>query len=217
MKRFLESCCTSLEQALFAQEHGARRIELCEQLEVGGVTPSRELLAAVLGAVTIPVNVLVRPRGGDFRFGEEEIQQMISDIRHCGSCGVHGVVIGALDSAGNIDMPAMTRMISEARNCGLSITFHRAFDVCSDPLTAFGQIMELGCDRLLTSGHEPDAYAGRFLIAELVRRSAGRIIVMAGCGVRPSNIEAIAEASAAPEYHASFSFFEQNPGSGCKK
>lgn len=208
MDRFLESCCTSVGQAVYAQAHGARRIELCENLPVGGVTPSRELTEAVIAAVDIPVNVLVRPRGGDFCFSEAEVEQMLESIRFCGSCGVNAVVIGAMDADGNIDIPAMERMIAQARECGLGVTFHRAFDVCADPLAAFEQIMALGCDRLLTSGHEADAYAGRFLIAELVRRAAGRIVVMAGCGVRQANIDAIARDSSAPEYHASASFWK---------
>lgn len=207
MKWFLESCCTSLDEALHAQSQGARRIELCECLEVGGVTPSKELLAAVIEAVDIPVNVLVRPRGGDFCFCEEEVQQTLEGIRMSAAAGASGVVIGALDEDGNVDVQTMRRLISEARQLGLNVTFHRAFDVCADPLAAFDAILDLGCDRLLTSGHEADAYAGRFLIAELVRRASGRIAVMAGCGVRPSNIDAIASDSSAPEYHASFSFF----------
>ena len=207
MKWFLESCCTSLEEAVYAQSQGARRIELCECLEVGGVTPSKELLQEVIFAVKIPVNVLVRPRGGDFYFSEEEILETLEGIRMSAAAGAQGVVIGALDEAGNVAVDTMRRLITEARELGLSITFHRAFDVCADPLAAFDAILDLGCDRLLTSGHEADAYAGRFLIAELVRRASGRIAVMAGCGVRPSNIDAIASASSAPEYHASFSFF----------
>lgn len=207
MKWFLESCCTSLEEAVYAQSQGARRIELCECLEVGGVTPSNELLQEVISAVKIPVNVLVRPRGGDFYFSEEEILETLEGIRMSAAAGAQGVVIGALDEAGNVAVDTMRRLITEARELALSVTFHRAFDVCADPLAAFDAILDLGCDRLLTSGHEADAYAGRFLIAELVRRASGRIAVMAGCGVRPSNIDAIASASSAPEYHASFSFF----------
>lgn len=207
MKWFLESCCTSLEEAVYAQSQGACRIELCECLEVGGVTPSNELLQEVISAVKIPVNVLVRPRGGDFYFSEEEILETLEGIRMSAAAGAQGVVIGALDEDGNVAVDTMRRLITEARELGLSVTFHRAFDVCADPLAAFDAILDLGCDRLLTSGHEADAYAGRFLIAELVRRASGRIAVMAGCGVRPSNIDAIASASSAPEYHASFSFF----------
>lgn len=208
MEMFLESCCVSLEQVKFAQAAGARRIELCEDLPVGGVTPSRELLAAVVEAVDIPVNVLVRPRGGDFCFNEAEILQMLEDIDMCHELGANAVVIGALDADGNVDMPTMRRLIARARSYGLKVTFHRAFDVCADPMKAFEDILELGCDRLLTSGHEADAYQGRFLIAELVRRAGDRIVIMAGCGVRPGNIKEIVALSRCTECHASASFFE---------
>ena len=211
MERFLESCCTSLEQAVEAQRRGASRIELCEELSVGGVTPSNELLEAVVEAVDIPVNVLVRPRGGDFVFSEDEIRQMEASIRDCKRLGAAGVVIGALDAAGNVDMPTMRRLVGLARELGgLTITFHRAFDVCADPHEAFERVLELGCDRLLTSGHEPDAFQGRFLIAELVEKAGDRLIVMAGCGVRPSNVAEIETVTKAKEYHASFTYFVIN-------
>ena len=201
MEKLFECCCTSTEQIDYARKHGARRIELCEKLEVGGVTPSRELLDEAMQVSDIPVNVLIRPRGGSFVFDESEVQQMLQDIELCAELGASGVVIGALDANGDVDMPVMRRLVGKAREKGLSVTFHRAFDVCADPHRAFGQIVELGCDRLLTSGHEADAYTGRALIAEL--QSLRQIIVMAGCGVRPSNIDAII----ADEYHASFSWF----------
>jgi len=215
MNYFLESCCTSVAEVLEAQSRGASRIELCEDLSVGGVTPSRELLEAVLAVATIPVNVLVRPRGGDFHFNEDEVQAMLESISICRELHAAGVVIGALDADGDVDMETMRRLISCARDAEnpLSVTFHRAFDVCREPLSAFDDILRLGCDRLLTSGHEADAFQGRFLIAELVRRSADKeLIVMAGCGVRPSNIEEIRRTSAAREYHASASFWRTSSG-----
>jgi len=202
---FLESCCTSVDDVLYAQERGASRIELCENLAVGGVTPSERLLSEVMDVAAVPVNVLVRPRGGCFRFIDAEVDEMLSGIDLCKSCGVSGVVIGALDSQGNVDIQSMTRMIDAARP--MNVTFHRAFDVCRDPMSAFEDIASLGCERLLTSGHEADAYTGRFLIAELVRLSAGRIVVMPGCGVRSSNIEEIRRTTGAKEFHASSSFW----------
>ena len=201
MKYFREACCTSLEAVLAAERTGAQRVELCERLEVGGVTPSEPLLRSVLAATHLPVNVLVRPRGGDFVYTEEETQAMLEGIRLCRELGVNGVVIGALTSAGEVDLPLMRRLIAAARP--LSVTFHRAFDETADPLAALEDVIALGCDRLLTSGHAPDAFTGRALIGELVRRAAGRIVVMAGCGVRPGNIAEIARACAAPEYHSS--------------
>lgn len=206
MEYFLESCCTDVEQIRRAQEAGARRIELCENLAVGGVTPSAELLKAAISVATVPVNVLVRPRGGDFVFSAAEADTMLRDIELCREAGAAAVVIGALDSRGEVDMPLMRRLCDAAS--GLSVTFHRAFDVCADPLAAFEDVLALGCDRLLTSGHESDAFKGRFFIAELVERAAGRIIVMPGCGVRRSNIARIAADTGAVEFHASSAFFD---------
>lgn len=205
MEYFLESCCTDVEQIRRAQEAGARRIELCEKLAVGGVTPSAELLKAAISVAKVPVNVLVRPRGGDFVFSAAEADTMLRDIELCREAGAAAVVIGALDSRGDVDMPLMRRLCDAAS--GMSVTFHRAFDVCADPLAAFEDVLALGCDRLLTSGHESDAFKGRFFIAELVERAAGRIIVMPGCGVRRSNIARIAADTGAVEFHASSAFF----------
>lgn len=206
MEYFLESCCTDVEQIRRAQEAGARRIELCENLAVGGVTPAAELLKAAISVAKVPVNVLVRPRGGDFVFSAAEADTMLRDIELCREAGAAAVVIGALDSRGDVDMPLMRRLCDAAS--GMSVTFHRAFDVCADPLAAFEDVLALGCDRLLTSGHESDAFKGRFFIAELVERAAGRIIVMPGCGVRRSNIARIAADTGAVEFHASSAFFD---------
>lgn len=206
MEYFLESCCTDVEQIRRAQEAGARRIELCEKLAVGGVTPSAELLKAAISVAKVPVNVLVRPRGGDFIFSAAEADTMLRDIELCREAGAAAVVIGALDSRGDVDMPLMRRLCDAAS--GMSVTFHRAFDVCADPIAAFEDVLALGCDRLLTSGHESDAFKGRFFIAELVERAAGRIIVMPGCGVRRSNIARIAADTGAVEFHASSAFFD---------
>ena len=201
MKYFREACCTSLEAVRAAERTGARRIELCEALEIGGVTPSDALLRAVLASTPLPVNVLVRPRGGDFVYTEAEEEAMLGSIRLCRELGANGVVIGALTPEGRVDLPLMRRLMAAARP--LSVTFHRAFDESADPLEALEEVIALGCDRLLTSGHAPDAFAGRALIGELVRRAAGRIVVMAGCGVRPGNIGQIARDSGAPEFHSS--------------
>ncbi|MBR5054360.1 MAG: copper homeostasis protein CutC [Bacteroidales bacterium] len=150
----------------------------------------------------VKVNVLVRPRGGDFVYSEEEIQKMLEGIEMCkrlavrDSAGrehrVNGVVIGALLPDGSIDMATMRRLIAAARP--LEVTFHRAFDECADVERCLEDVIALGCERLLTSGHAADAYAGRFALARLVRQAAGRIIILAGCGVRPHNIDAIASA-----------------------
>ena len=166
MGRFIECCCTSVGEVTEAVAGGASRIELCENLEVGGITPSSRLIRQVLDVCPLPVNVLVRPRGGDFVFSEEEEEQMKQDIRNCKELGVNGVVIGALLGDGSIDTAMMRRLIQAARP--LSVTFHRAFDCCKDPFRALEDVIALGCDRLLTSGLASSAYEGRELIARLV-------------------------------------------------
>ena len=217
MKYVFEGCCTSAEDAVTAQRSGAVRVELCSRLDLGGVTPSESLIRSTILALAedspscAKVNVLVRPRGGDFVYSEEEVSRMLSDINTCkhlevsDSAGrvhcVNGVVIGALRSDGGIDTATMRRLIAAARP--LQVTFHRAFDECSDIERGLEDVIALGCERLLTSGHAPDAFAGRFALARLVRQAAGRIIILAGRGVRPSNIDAIASVSSAPEYHSS--------------
>ena len=202
MSLLREACCPSLEAVLAAGRTGACRIELCERLEIGGVTPSEALLRAALAATDLPVNVLVRPRGGDFVYDEAEVEAMLESIRLCRALGANGVVIGALTPSGAVDLPVMRRLVAAAKG-DLSVTFHRAFDETADPSAALEDIIALGCDRLLTSGHAPDAFAGRALIGALVRQAAGRIVVMAGCGVRPGNIGLIARETGVPEFHSS--------------
>ncbi len=208
MRYVFEGCCTSAADAVTAQHSGAVRIELCSRLDIGGVTPSESILRDTLLALAedsvncVKVNVLVRPRGGDFVYSEEEIQKMLEGIEMCkrlavrDSSGrehrVNGVVIGALLPDGSIDMATMCRLIAAARP--LEVTFHRAFDECAEVERSLEDVIALGCERLLTSGHAADAYAGRFALARLVRQAAGRIIILAGCGVRPHNIDAIASA-----------------------
>lgn len=200
MKRFIEVCCVSADDVKEAALGGAGRVELCENLEVGGVTPSESLLREVLSCNSIPVNVLVRPRGGDFVFSSEEEREMIEDIRMCKRLGVNGVVIGALKSDGSVDTEMIRRLIKVARP--MSVTFHRAFDRCSDPFTALEEIIELGCDRILTSGQQESSYDGRNLLAELVEKAGGRIVIMPGGGVRTYNINELAAVTKASEFHS---------------
>lgn len=202
MSRILEACCGTAEKALKAEMGGAARIELCEQLEIGGVTPSESNIRETLSAChKAKVNVLIRPRGGDFVYNRDEVEEMLASIRLCKSLGVNAVVIGALDRDGQVDKAVVSKLIAGARP--LKVTFHRAFDECADPMKALDDIIALGCDRLLTSGHEDTAYIGRFRIAELVKRAAGRIVIMAGCGVRAENINEIERDSHADEFHSS--------------
>ena len=202
MKLFCEVCCPTHDAVARAVAAGAGRIELCERLEVGGVTPSEALIREALAiAGDIPVNVLIRPREGNFVFNEEEAAQMLASIELCKRLGVNGVVIGALRPDGSVDMALMRRLMEAARP--LSITFHRAFDECSDVFTALEDIISLGIDRLLTSGHCADAWEGRFVLCDLVARAAGRIVIMPGCGITPANLPVIAATTRATEFHGS--------------
>ena len=197
----IESCCTTLEEARSAQWRGADRIELCVDLSVGGLTPPRDLLRDVIQALTIPVNVLIRPATSlDFVYEEDEIRQMMEDIAYCQSVGAAGIVAGALTPEGAVDVAAMRRLVAAA--APLPVTFHRAFDVCTeDPFEALEKIISLGCARLLTSGMAENAWEGRDLIARLVQRAGDRLIILAGRGVTPRNVKSLATITGAREFH----------------
>ncbi len=196
----LEVCCGDMQSVLAAKEGGADRIELCQALEVDGLTPSAEMMAEAIG-LGIPVQVLIRPREGDFVYDEAEVETMLKEIRLAKRLGANGVVIGALKSDGSIDEETIRRLVSEAT--GLSITFHRAFDVCSQPAEALEQIVSLGCHRLLTSGQAPSAEQGIPLIKKLVEQSGGRLIIMPGAGVNQENARRILSETGAHEIHGS--------------
>lgn len=200
-KRFLECCCTDTAEAVEAMKGGAGRIELCEDLSCGGVTPSRSGIEAILKAVNIPVNVLVRARGGDFVYDEDEVNAMVESVRMCRELGVNGVVVGALREDGSIDTAAVGRLMAEAD--GLHVTFHRAFDECADPFEALEEIVALGCDRLLTAGHAANVNDGEATLKELNDRAGGRIVILAGSGVRPGNIARLEASTGCREFHSS--------------
>lgn len=201
MKQVLEICAGSIESAVAAQAGGAQRIELCQNLEQGGITPSFGLLSQVLKRLTIPVFVLIRPRPGNFLYDADEQAIMVADIAQCRQAGCAGVVIGALDQEGHVDVACCQALIEAAGP--LQITFHRAFDVCSNQEQALEQIIALGCQRILTSGGQDTAPAGQAQLAALVKQAAGRISIMPGSGVTPQTIRALAEATGAHEFHAS--------------
>lgn len=207
----LEICAGSVESAIAARDGGAQRIELCAALEIGGITPSAGLIAEARKVEGIGMNVIIRPRGGDFLYNENEIACMIRDIKLCSALGADGIVIGALTADGDIDFITCKRLITAAQ--GMSVTFHRAFDMCRDPREALEELIELGCDRVLTSGQAATAQAGIPLLKELVEQADGRIIIMPGCGVNSGNAGAILQATGANEIHASA---RKSVGSGMK-
>lgn len=197
----LEICAGSVESAIAARDGGAARIELCAALEIGGTTPSAGLIAEARKIEGIVLNVIIRPRGGDFLYNEHEAACMEQDIRTCRQLGADGVVIGALTADGDIDTALCKRLIDAAD--GMSITFHRAFDMCRDPKRALEELIAIGCDRVLTSGQAATAEAGLPLLKELVQQAAGRISIMPGCGVNSGNAARILQATGAAEIHAS--------------
>lgn len=199
--RIIEVCCESVADALEAKAGGASRIELCTALDLGGLTPSYGMIIQTVARCQPPaVRVLIRPRGGNFVYTSDEIDIMVRDIRICRDLGVQGVVWGALKADGSIDVEACQRLMHASE--GLSVTFHRAFDVCRDPMTALETIIHLGCDHLLTSGQAATAEAGAERLARLVQEAGERIIIMAGVGITPQNIAKIERLTGAVEFHS---------------
>ncbi|MDE7346358.1 MAG: copper homeostasis protein CutC [Muribaculaceae bacterium] len=200
MKTILEICAADIDSVYAAARGGADRVELCCALSEGGLTPSIGLIEEALTVEGIKVNVLIRPRSGDFVYSEAELRVMVRDIETCRQLGVNGVVFGALKPDGDIDMEACRRMAEASE--GLHKTFHRAFDMCVDPRKAVRDIQKLGFDRILTSGQEVSAMAGAALIRDLQMEFPGMTFIAAG-GVIPSNVSKIVAVSGVREIHAS--------------
>ena len=208
MTNLLEICVDSYESAVRAACAGADRLELCGDLLVGGISPSPYLVRQVQRAVNIPLNVLLRPRFGDFCFTKEEKAVLLEEVEFCALVGVNGVVIGALTPEGDPDTAFLKQCAEKAE--GMKLTLHRCFDVCRDPFEALEQAIELGFDTILTSGQAAKAPDGMDLLARLHEQAAGRIHIMAGSGVSPSNIPAIFAATGITHYH--FSAKRNEPG-----
>ncbi|UOB19021.1 copper homeostasis protein CutC [Abyssalbus ytuae] len=183
----IEICCNGFESAKNAEEAGANRIELCAELGVGGVTPSFGLLDMVLEKLNIPVYVLIRPRSGDFVYGEAELEIMMKDIEKCKAMGVAGIVSGILKDNYEIDIDK-TKMLIDAGK-GMDFTFNRAFDLIPDALYGLEQLMQTGCKRILTSGQHKKAVNGMGLLKELKKKGKDIISIMPGSGVNEGNIE----------------------------
>lgn len=202
MEYRIEICANSAESAANAQTGGAYRVELCTAMPEGGTTPSAgEIMAARRLLSNTRLNVIIRPRGGDFLYSSLELDIMEQDILTARRLGADGVVFGCLDADGGVEMEAMRRLMKAAD--GMDTTFHRAFDMTADPFRAMEQIIALGCRRILTSGQKPTALEGVPLLKQLVGRADGRIIIMPGCGITPQNIAYIARNTGAHEFHFS--------------
>lgn len=194
----IEVCVDSVESALGAQEGGADRVELCDNLMEGGTTPSAGSIEVARKLLRIGLQVIIRPRGGDFCYTAVEFEIMKRDIEAAKRLGADGVVIGLLEPDGSVDVTRTRELIALARP--LNVTFHRAFDVCRDPYEALEQLVGLGVDRILTSGQEPSVVEGLDLIADLVRRAAGRVIIMPGGGTE-RNIAKVVSVAHVGEVH----------------
>ena len=184
--KILEVCVDSVESAVAAEKGGATRLELCVNLIIGGTTPSVALFDAVRAAVDIPVNVLIRPRFGDFLYTEHEYNIMCREICIFAERGANAVVIGALNSDGTMDKEKMSGMIAAAN--GIRITMHRAFDVCCDAFKTLEEALELGVDTILTSGQKANAWEGRELIGALMEKAGERADILVGAGVNAAMI-----------------------------
>jgi copper homeostasis protein len=196
-----EVCADSFDGAVAAARAGARRIELCARLDLGGLTPVESELVRVLASVRVPVHVMIRPRAGDFVVSRSELATMCASIERAKSLGAHGAVFGALTADREIDVETTRRLVGAARP--LAVTFHRAFDEVREPARALETLVELGVERVLTSGQAATALAGRAAIRALVIQAAGRIVVMAGGGVRSDHVAQLVVETGVREVHGS--------------
>ena len=197
----LEICCFNLQSAIIAQRAGAHRVELCADAAVGGTTQSLGVIKIAREKLQIQLYPIIRPRGGDFFFTEEELEIMMNDVLLCKQIGCDGVVIGMLKQDGTIDKKSCGQLVQLAYPLG--VTFHRAFDRVADPQEALEDIIEIGCERILTSGQQPTAMEGAELIAQLIQQADDRIIIMPGSGIRSANITELAQKTKAEEFHSS--------------
>ena len=195
----LEICVDSVESSVSAEAGGADRLELCGALEIGGITPGMGTIQSVLRNVSLPVNVIIRPRGGDFLYSDHEFDVMRRDIELAGEAGAAGVVMGILTSDGRIDVDRTGYLIECAGS--MDITFHRAFDMTDEAFLSLEDIIKTGAKRLLTSGQANSAKEGSQLIRKLVDLAGKRIIIMPGGGLNEENIEEVARITGATEFH----------------
>lgn len=196
-----EICIDNLESVEIAGQMGITRLELCSALTLGGLTPSYAFTKTAIRLSRVDNFVMIRPRAGDFLFNQAEVTTMCDDILMAKDLGADGVVIGALTENREIDLSVCEKLMRCAE--GMGVTFHRAFDLCQHPEVALEQIIELGCERLLTSGLAQTAFLGKEQIAQLVSQSAGRISIMPGAGVNAQNAREIIETTKANELHFS--------------
>lgn len=204
----IEICTNGYQSVINAQNNGAHCAELCESLEVGGVTPSYGTLKKVASDMKIPVRVLIRPRSGNYIYNDEELEMMCSDIALIKELGYEGVVIGALDEKGNLDVEKIKAMMKAGE--GMKFTFHRAIDACNNPLEALATLVDLGFDKVLTSGCKPKAVDGIDMIRQMQEKFGDKIRIMAGGGVNVGNVMKIINETGISNCHASLTIEVEN-------
>jgi len=195
----LEVCCGSADFAIAASTAGADRLELCDNLVEGGTTPSAGAVAHTLERAGVPVMMMIRPRGGDFLYSDDELQVMLRDIAVAKDLGVMGVVFGALTAQGRIDRERTERLIDRARP--LAVTFHRAFDLSRNLMESLDTLMEIGVDRILTSAGKPSVFDGIPVLGDLLRVVGDEVVIMPGGGVRAHNVSGLLELPGVREVH----------------
>jgi copper homeostasis protein len=204
----LEIIGFNIESCIAAQEAGADRIELCAGPGEGGTTPSFGFIKAAREKLQIDLYVMIRPRGGDFLYSNEEFEIMKTDAAICKQIGCDGIVTGILTTEGKVDKKRCKELVEFVYP--LEVTFHRAFDRVKDPFEALEDIIELGFERILTSGLKPKAMDNTELLSQLIKQSDGRIIIMPGSGITSENIISIAESTGATEFHSSASISKES-------
>ncbi|MCF8295677.1 MAG: copper homeostasis protein CutC [Bacteroidales bacterium] len=197
----IEVCANSAESAFQAQLGGAFRVELCDNLSEGGTTPAASMVKLAREKISIQLNVLIRPRPGDFLYTEDEFQMMLYDIQLVRDLGADGVVIGVLNDDATIDITRIRQLIRAAE--GMTVTFHRAIDMCKDPLTEVMKLQDLGVNRVLSSGGANKAIDGLDLLRDMVQATDFQPIIMPGSGINEDNILQIKEITEAIEFHVS--------------
>ncbi|KAE9630387.1 copper homeostasis protein CutC [Parasedimentitalea maritima] len=196
----LEVCVDTIDGVIAAMNGGAGRVELCSSLSEGGLTPSAGLMHAA-AALPVPCYAMIRPRSGLFEFSDAEASVMLADIAMAREAGLAGVVLGAQNAARGLNVPMLATLMAAAGDLGT--TLHRVIDVVPEPLVALSQAIDLGFERVLTSGAEPFAQDGTKLIAQMVTQAAGRISIMPGCGLTADNVAEVIAATGVEEVHAS--------------
>jgi len=197
----IEICCGHFESARIAIKAGADRLELCSALPLGGLTPSPSFIRQIKVESDVPLMVLIRPREGDFHYTQQEKYLYLAEINASIAAGADGLVVGALAADGEIDLPFLKEIISCSND--LPITFHRAFDFVNEPFTALQQLIDLGIERLLTSGQQSKAWEGRELIKSLTKKANDQIIIMPGAGIHADNVRELTTFCGSKEVHLS--------------